>query len=389
MLIIFCNSFSSLILDVWSRNDDVIAYEILSRLTVKELMRFKCVSKRWQWLIENDPYFIKLHLTQSKKRPIFLYVIPLSNYWKAQKEDRYRGYDELLLTTDLSDQGRAENTVQIYTIRKTDMFCCDHFLASLNGLICFIDRYEHAVCIYNVSTRQVTPWIKSTLLIEEQEKHPGLDVYVIRECSFGFDPSTMEHKVICISSISVEEYHDDSDGVGDDDYEVWEVCEVLTVGENTWRRIDHVPPSYGYQACACVNGSIYWMTRHLTFGDWRKDKDLEHIVAFEIRSEKFRTISLPNCIVDKPLNPNRYCHLDQLFALEVDGRVAFLLRLNPQFVQIRIFNEESSLCNKEIGNKITISTGEKIGLKKPLNYLSTGIDLANMLSFTVLLEQIV
>ncbi|KAI3934830.1 hypothetical protein MKW92_053902, partial [Papaver armeniacum] len=32
------NSFSSLILDVWSRNDDVIAYEILSRLTVKELM---------------------------------------------------------------------------------------------------------------------------------------------------------------------------------------------------------------------------------------------------------------------------------------------------------------------------------------------------------------
>lgn len=254
------NSFSSLILDAWSRNDDVIAYEILSRLTVKALMRCKCVSKRWRWLIESDPHFIKLHLARSETRPIFFYVAPLSNYWRAQKEGiRYRGYDELLLATDLSDQGRVDNTVQIHTIRKTDMFCCDQFLASLIGLICFIDRYEHAVCIYNVSTRQVTPWIKSTLLTEEQEKYPGLDVYVIRECSFGFDPSTMEHKVICISSISVEEYHGDSDGDGDDSYEVWEVCEVLTVGENTWRRIDQVPLfyTYGYRASACIKGSIY------------------------------------------------------------------------------------------------------------------------------------
>ncbi|KAI3953489.1 hypothetical protein MKW92_021139, partial [Papaver armeniacum] len=370
-------SFSSLILDGKSYNDDVIAYEILSRLTVKELMRFKCVSKRWQWLIENDSHFIKLHLTRSKKRPSLFYVIPLSKYWRAQKPDiRYRGFDELLLTTDISYQGRGQNAEQSHTIRKTDIFCSDHFLPSLNGLICFFDQFEHAVCIYNVCSREVTPWIKSTLLIEEQEKHPGFEVFADRRYSFGFDPTTMEHKVICISSVSVEECHGDTDDDGDcdDNYEAFEVCEILTVGENKWRKIDQVPPfyTYRYRACACVNGSIYWMTGYLAYGDWRQDEDLGHIVAFDIRSEKFRTISIPLCIVDKRLNPNRYCHLDQLFVLEVDGRLAFLRRINPQFVQIRTFNAESSLYNKEIGHKIIIGAAEKSWvediIKLPFNW---------------------
>ncbi|XP_059664089.1 F-box/kelch-repeat protein At3g06240-like [Cornus florida] len=38
--------------------------EILSKLPVKALLRFKCVSKRWRSLI-SDPHFIKAHLNQS------------------------------------------------------------------------------------------------------------------------------------------------------------------------------------------------------------------------------------------------------------------------------------------------------------------------------------
>ncbi|KAI3989023.1 hypothetical protein MKX01_033059 [Papaver californicum] len=262
------NSISSLFLDFRRCDDDVIVYEILSRRTVKALMRFKCVSKRWH-------------------------------------------------------------------------------------------------------TREVTPWIKSTLLIDEQEKNPGFDLYVDRNCSFGFDPITMEHKIISMSFVSMEEY--DGDGEGGKDIAV---CEVLTVGENTWRRIDEVPPVYEFgkqEWATCINGSIYWMTDYLFLGDWRKDKDLGHIVAFDIGSEKFRTISLPNCIVDKLPNPKCYIHaLDRFFVLEVDGRVAFLRRINPQFVHIRIFNEESSLYSKERGNKITINPGEKSWtedtIKLPFNW---------------------
>ncbi|KAJ4843514.1 hypothetical protein Tsubulata_027110 [Turnera subulata] len=35
--------------------------EILSRVAVKDLLRFKCVSKEWKLLIE-DPYFVRKHL---------------------------------------------------------------------------------------------------------------------------------------------------------------------------------------------------------------------------------------------------------------------------------------------------------------------------------------
>lgn len=45
--------------------DDDIVCDILSRLPVKSLLRFKCVYKRWYSLIR-DPYFVDLHLIRSK-----------------------------------------------------------------------------------------------------------------------------------------------------------------------------------------------------------------------------------------------------------------------------------------------------------------------------------
>ncbi|KAI3945950.1 hypothetical protein MKW92_010741, partial [Papaver armeniacum] len=55
---------------------DEIVYEIISRLPVKTLMRFKCVCKRWLSLIIDDTYFIDLHLSRSKLRPCFILAIP-------------------------------------------------------------------------------------------------------------------------------------------------------------------------------------------------------------------------------------------------------------------------------------------------------------------------
>ncbi|KAI3951233.1 hypothetical protein MKW92_050425, partial [Papaver armeniacum] len=45
--------------------DEMVLCDILSRLPVKSLMRFKCVSKSWCSLIK-DPYFIDLHFSRSK-----------------------------------------------------------------------------------------------------------------------------------------------------------------------------------------------------------------------------------------------------------------------------------------------------------------------------------
>ncbi|KAI3994334.1 hypothetical protein MKX01_012591, partial [Papaver californicum] len=45
--------------------EEAIVCEILSRLPVKALMRFKCVCKTWQPFIRDDRHFIDLHCTRS------------------------------------------------------------------------------------------------------------------------------------------------------------------------------------------------------------------------------------------------------------------------------------------------------------------------------------
>ncbi|WVZ20900.1 hypothetical protein V8G54_008222 [Vigna mungo] len=50
---------------------DELIEEILSWLPTKILMRFKCVSKKWYFLISN-PYFLKLHQERSSLSPLEL-----------------------------------------------------------------------------------------------------------------------------------------------------------------------------------------------------------------------------------------------------------------------------------------------------------------------------
>ncbi|CAN1346640.1 Putative F-box protein At1g50870 [Linum perenne] len=49
--------------------EDLFFQQILARLPVKSLMRFKSVSKAWKSVIEQDPHFINSHRAHSESRP--------------------------------------------------------------------------------------------------------------------------------------------------------------------------------------------------------------------------------------------------------------------------------------------------------------------------------
>lgn len=271
--------------------DDYIVCEILSRLRVKSLMRFKCVCKSWKSLIEKDPYFINLHFTRSKVvgRSILTEMFTTENYARVLSA-------KLLLPSEDGHGGGAtfEREIPVGPHRCLDYL---HMLNFVNGLICFLDRKEHSVRVYNPSTGESTPWIRSRI-----RKEPSPFRYInFGHYEFGYDPFTKEHKVLAMWVLDPRST----------DF----ACEVLTVGKhlNQWRRIEDVPPVLPRKLGDHVhtNGSIYWQSDIY-------DSGVPSIVEFNVRSERFRVISLPNFIIREITKP----YVASL--MEVSGRLAVL-----------------------------------------------------------------
>lgn len=107
--------------------------EILSRLRVKELLRFKSVSKQWL-LIISTPVFVQLHLKKSISNPRIF--VPDSDTYKIMDCTN----SEDVSCTELP---RPKETVAT-------------FIGTCDGLICFLDySYTKAIslCLWNPALR--------------------------------------------------------------------------------------------------------------------------------------------------------------------------------------------------------------------------------------------
>ncbi|XP_026396797.1 putative F-box protein At3g10240 [Papaver somniferum] len=341
--------------------NDIVVCEILSRLPVKSLMRFKCVCKHWRDLIQEDPYFIDLQLTRSKTRPGLFIVIPLQASLKAGMICGLQGYtkggrckkvpdQELYLRAQLLG-GPHQVRAAINDVMQTKSFSeYNEILPPINGLICMVDSKVHyRVRIYNPSAREITPWMKSTLLMNQQEGD-RFDVFnddMFPTYQFGFDPATKDYKVLCVWSTNREE-----------------VSEVLTVGQTKWRRVrDEIPSNNFYDGNSVyANGCIYWIV-------------YECLTVFDVGNEKFRVIPVPNCISDQPRDCGQNVELldDQvdgradLFRrmsvyegrevglLEMGGHVTVFRRMSDYTAKLWIFNEDTKEnTSNECWSELTI-----------------------------------
>ncbi|KAI3950610.1 hypothetical protein MKX01_040590 [Papaver californicum] len=288
---------------------DVVVCQILSRLPVKPLMRFKCVCKRWKSIIEEDSHFINLHLGHSETRQsLFILLQKTANFITR--------YHKSFLSADLHFNGRDAN---IQTLSKTLSFSYRKILGPIGGLICLVHNF--AVRIYNVSTREVTPWINSTVFANVEKENGLLQIVILVS-------------IVLPRSIKLFLF-----------------CEVLTVGDNTWRVIDEFP-RYSHIGTASVsaNGSIYWnLFRPFHGGGIGTDSDDEEnytdwIMAFDIGSEKFRMIPIPQDHKSKDDKSS----LNEFSLSVVDGCLA-IMRQMDQKLKMWIFRDH----NKESGTSVT------------------------------------
>ncbi|XP_026431172.1 uncharacterized protein LOC113328274 isoform X1 [Papaver somniferum] len=249
-----------------------------------------------------------------------------------------KGEELVLLSADLFQ----DKPVAVNTMRKTNSLHYDKVLGPVNGLICFIDTSEYAVQIYNVCTREVTPWISSAVFMEEKRMTNSGKYLVIGGANyqFGFDAITNEHKVVFGWRIL--------------DRVPCQVCEVLTVGDNKWRTIDEVPLIQldGHGINVHANGSLYWYVPYwrrsgrpvIELNDDPTEDFAEFLVVFDIGSEKFRMIKIPGTHFDLFGSVNAL--------LEVDEGIA-ILRRNDDGFEMWIFDDRDKKENGTTTNSVS------------------------------------
>ncbi|KAF8407818.1 hypothetical protein HHK36_006954 [Tetracentron sinense] len=234
---------------------DDIMIQILSRLPVKTLVKFRCVCKLWLQLI-SDPHLFHLHSHRSKLNPLLFFA-------SLRYGDPNSGSSRTLHLSCMDIEGkvihRSEKRV------KGDI----HMLPSRLELVCLHGSYDKFyVC--NPTTLEFITLPLPTPASFFNLNHVG----------FGYCPSTKEYKVVRIFCLQLP-----SD----------QRCQVFTLGSSSWRAVKD-PPFYTYNtfcAAAFVDGALHWMA---------KRESVYVILAFDIETEEFSVVPYPENFNDKDNN---------------------------------------------------------------------------------------
>lgn len=218
-----------------------LLFEILCKLPLASVCKFKCVSKPWCSLIKSPIFGCKF----SSKIPSQPFQWVFGSWGdpnvKLYSVDPQHGYATLLEEHHLEHEP--------YEIK----FC--------DGLICHTVRASSCLYVYNPTTK------KNVALPSPNFRSIGPPSF-----GFGFDPSSNKYKVLCWMKIysSLREFQVISLGLGAVDSQ-WK---SLQTPSNI--RLFRGEP-------VLASGSLFWF----------KNGDAQ-ITSFSLATEKFRVIALPN-----------------------------------------------------------------------------------------------
>lgn len=241
--------------------------DILTRLPAKVVGQCKCICKHWCSVIE-DPSFVELHHFRAKSRAGGCHLVISSGDCDFENTSFFSadyggGLAQHLFRCSISDSSDME--------------------APVNGLICGYNRGAKSIFIVNPITKEVISLPPFSL---PSFSYSGGYFHSPPLVAFGFDPSTKQYKVLHIDRLKKEDTH------GNLEFFHCE-CEVFTLGTQSWRKIDVIPPASQFEFGGngiCLGGVIHW--RNFSTGESSRPVD-EVVVAFDLKDEIFRVISLP------------------------------------------------------------------------------------------------
>ncbi|XP_054779236.1 putative F-box protein At3g10430 [Prosopis cineraria] len=239
-----------------------IIINILKRLPVKSLSRFKCVCKRWKDVIKT-PSFIADHLQHSSQQKPSLLM-----EWYA---------DHGLRLLDCGMQIReVQNAPLIDSLEDASI------VGSCNGLLCVeIDEDDGSI-------PPLLLWNPATTAVRHvpRNRNDFIDYHDWVE-GFGFSPIVNDYKI-------VRTYAEFDDGF-DDELKGVEAVEVFSLSRGSWEGIDigNLKGVNLHSDTVTANGAMFWFGSKLGSKDEGED-DVEMIVSFDIAKEVFTLIPRPD-----------------------------------------------------------------------------------------------
>ncbi|XVE81977.1 hypothetical protein DITRI_Ditri15bG0109900 [Diplodiscus trichospermus] len=247
-------------------NQDIIE-DILSRLPVKSLLRFKCVSRSWSAFI-SSPSFSKLHFERVSGTKI-LASTP-SGVKLLERETCFGGEIRL----DFPPR-KQDNRVRI--------------LGSCHGLVAVALESNNGFFIWNPLTGDYKE-LPDPCFPSPMEINKFLDNGFVpwsEETNFngfGYDSSTDDYKLF----FSVQKSCWLPPMANSFRMEI--TTSIFSLKKNSWRLIQSPPTNplffFRQNLSGCfVNGALHWVTR---------ESKIVKILAFDLKTERFSRLAVPN-----------------------------------------------------------------------------------------------
>nr|GEY49774.1 putative F-box domain-containing protein [Tanacetum cinerariifolium] len=249
----------------------------MQRLPAKSLIRFKSVSKPWNSLIHNSMFISDCYVIQRTQAHNPLLI----RYSDTEDDDK----DKCVSIIDDDTFPKHKFSLSIPVSVKNPR---GSLLGSSQGLFCFYKLYNSQFVRWN-------PTIKKSVAIDLPTNDDELDIVPDHRTTIGFGvcPNTLDAKLVKITSenpfVSITN--------------VIQV-EVYTLSLQVWRiLVSNLPQkSLLFLDWVDVGGFIYWFAQDSVSHSYL-------ITSFDLTSEVFTEVSLPDCLTS---NDDNYVFLSKL-----------------------------------------------------------------------------
>ncbi|XP_062162941.1 F-box/kelch-repeat protein At3g06240-like [Alnus glutinosa] len=278
--------------------NEVIA-EILSRLPVKSIIRFRSVSKTWCSLI-SSPHFIATHLSRALSNPQYPSNLVFHHFDYPLKKDRSPAISIHLLSLDPEIQERSlfiPRFDHAVTRDPSDFIgsrClrdCMEVIGSSNGLFCLTRGFDSYV-LCNPSIQKAISFPHPNIGLRRLDT----DIH-----GFGYCPKTDDYKVVRVVYVEGTTHS---------------LVEIYTLRSGAWRSFKAPCPPYEFiepfgptsLRNIFFNGAVHWPAR-------TPDFQRNFIVLFDMEDEVFREMAMPKRLQGKEGKEFLMAVVDGLLAL--------------------------------------------------------------------------